>query len=106
MLIGCDIRNWLTSEHTLANDEINEHFIKRCLIKVYLALKLLQTVLHFKDQVSEARLRTFCLAIVCSRDSSYHRNSAYQLDADPLRYPAAEHTALALRLRGTSQGLL
>lgn len=36
MLIGCDIRNWLTSEHTLANDEINEHFIKRCLIKVYL----------------------------------------------------------------------
>lgn len=71
-----------------------------------LALKLLQTVLQFKDQVSEARLRTFCLAIVCSRDSSCHWNSAYQVDADPLRYPAAEHTALALCLRGTSRGLL
>lgn len=36
MLIERDTGNWYASPHTLSNDEINEHFMKHCLMKVYL----------------------------------------------------------------------
>lgn len=36
MLIERDTGNWYASPHTLSNDEINEHFMKHCLMKAYL----------------------------------------------------------------------
>ncbi len=36
LLIERDTGNWYASPHTLSNDEINEHFMKHCLMKAYL----------------------------------------------------------------------
>lgn len=36
MLIERDTGNRYASPHTLSNDEINEHFMKHCLMKAYL----------------------------------------------------------------------
>lgn len=53
MLIERDTGNWYASSHTLSNDEINEHFMKHCLMKAYLVAVKAVT----NDAVFSRRLR-------------------------------------------------